>query len=189
MPRGAGRLPSEDRGLHDDTATMKVAFAVVMLSLAMSALTAAPPSDLRVKVRVDKQTNFSALRTYAWTRGFASLDPELDTFIVAAIERELAAVGLISQETEPADIVVSYGTVRRSDIDVSAKRDRSSGVYPEYSSGTFNVLIREASSRRDILRARAEVPLDVDTPQLEDHLDAIIVRIFAHYPTRVSDVP
>jgi hypothetical protein len=96
---------------------------------------------------------------------------------------------LIRQETEPADVVVSYGTVRRSDIDVSAKRDRGSGMYPEYSTGTFNVLIREASSRREILRARAEVPLDVDTPALEDHLDAIIVRIFAHYPTRVSDVP
>jgi hypothetical protein len=51
-------------------------------------------------------------------------------------------------------------------------------------------LIREASSRREILRARAEVPLDVDdTAQLEEHLDAIIVRIFAHYPTRVSDLP
>ena len=176
--------------MHDDTATMKVAFAVVMLSLALSDMTAAAPSDVRVKIRIDKQTNFAALRTYAWTRGFASLDPELDAFIVAAIERELASVGLIRQETEPADVVVSYGTVRRSDIDVSAKRDRSSGMYPEYSTGTFNVLIREASSRREILRARAEVPLDVDDiAQLEEHLDAIIVRIFAHYPTRVSDLP
>ena len=168
---------------------MKVLFAMVMVSLALSDATAAAPTDLRVKVRVDKNTNFSALHTYAWTRGFASLDPELDTFIVAAIERELASVGLIRQETEPADIVVSYGTVRRSDIDVGAKRDRSSGVYPETSTGTFNVLIREASARREILRARAEVPLDVDIAQLEQYLDAIIARIFAHYPTRVADSP
>jgi hypothetical protein len=96
---------------------------------------------------------------------------------------------LIRQETEPADVVVSYGTVRRSDIDVGAKRDRSSGVYPEISTGTFNVLIREAYARREILRARAEVPLDVDIAQLEQYLDAIIARIFAHYPTRVADSP
>jgi Domain of unknown function (DUF4136) len=168
---------------------MKALFAMLMLSLPLGGAAAMTPADYRVKVTVDKHTDFSALHTYAWTRGFASLDPELDTFIVAAIERELASVGLIRQETEPADIVVSYGTVRRSDIDVGAKRDRSSGVYPEISTGTFNVLIREAYARREILRARAEVPLDVDIAQLEQYLDAIIARIFAHYPTRVADSP
>jgi hypothetical protein len=168
---------------------MKSLFAMLMLSLALESAGAMTPADNRVKVTVDKHTDFSALHTYAWTRGFASLDPDLDAFIVAAIDRELASAGLIREESEPADVVVSYGTVRRSDIDVSAKRDRNSGVYPEYSTGTFVVLIREASSRRELLRARAEVPLDVDITQLEEQIDSIITRIFAHYPTRVSDRP
>jgi len=168
---------------------MKSLFAMLMLSLAFEGAGAMTPADNRVKVTVDKHTDFWALHTYAWTRGFASLDPELDAFIVAAIDRELASAGLIREESEPADVVVSYGTVRRSDIDVSAKRDRNSGVYPEYSTGTFVVLIREASSRRELLRARAEVPLDVDITQLEAQIDSIITRIFAHYPTRVSDRP
>ena len=168
---------------------MKALFALLMLSLPLGGGEAMAPADYRVKVTVDKHTNFSALHTYAWTRGFASLDPELDAFIVAAIDRELASAGLIRQETEPADVVVSYGTVRRSDIDVSAKRDRNSGVYPEYSTGTFVVLIREAYSRREVLRARAEVPIDVDTTKLEEQIDMIIARIFSHYPTRVSDRP
>jgi hypothetical protein len=168
---------------------MKSLFAMLMLSLAFEGAGAMTPPDNRVKVTVDKHTDFSALHTYAWTRGFASLDPDLDAFIVAAIDRELASTGLIREESEPADVVVSYGTVRRSDIDVSAKRDRNSGVYPEYSTGTFVVLIREASSRRELLRARAEVPLDVDITPLEAQIDSIITRIFAHYPTRVSDRP
>jgi hypothetical protein len=168
---------------------MKALFAMLMLSLPLGGGEAMAPADYRVKVTVDKHTDFSALHTYAWTRGFASLDPELDAFIVAAIDRELASAGLIRQETEPADVVVSYGTVRRSDIDVSAKRDRDSGVYPEYSTGTFVVLIREAYSRRELLRARAEVPIDVDITQLEEQIDTIIARIFSHYPTRVSDRP
>jgi hypothetical protein len=168
---------------------MKALFALLMLSLPLGGGEAMAPADYRVKVTVDKHTDFSALHTYAWTRGFASLDPELDAFIVAAIDRELASAGLIRQETEPADVVVSYGTVRRSDIDVSAKRDRTSGVYPEYSTGTFVVLIREAYSRREVLRARAEVPIDGDTTKLEEQIDTIIARIFSHYPTRVSDRP
>jgi hypothetical protein len=168
---------------------MKKLFAASMLSLALCGVVAASPADDRVKVIVDKHTDFSALHTYAWTHGLASLDPELDAFIVAAIDRELTSAGLIRQEAEPADVVVSYGTVRRSDIDVSAKRDRNSGVYPEYSTGTFVVLIREASSRREVLRARAKVPIDVDFTQLEEQIDAIVAQIFAQYPTRLSDRP
>jgi len=168
---------------------MRALLAMLMLSPAVCGVVAAAPEDYRVKVSVDKHTDFSALHTYAWTQGFASLDPQLDAYIVAAIDRELASVGLVRRETEPADVVVSFGTVRRSDVDVSGKRDRASGVYPEYSTGTFVVLIREAYSRRDLLRARARLPIDVEIAQLVEQLDAIIARIFAHYPTRVSDGP
>ena len=47
--------------------------------------------------------------------------------------------------------------------------------------------MREAHSRRDLLRARAKVPVDV--AQLEAQIDTIVARIFAQYPTRVSDRP
>jgi hypothetical protein len=140
-----------------------------------------------VKVTVDKHTDFSALHSYAWTRGWASFDPQVDAHIVEAIDRELASLGLIRQETEPVDVVVSYGTVQRSDVDVGARREHHSGVYPEYPAGRLVVLMREAYSRRELLRARAEVPVDVT--QLEEQIDAIVARIFAHYPTRVSDRP
>jgi hypothetical protein len=172
--------------LHRGAAALKELFAT--LSLALCGVMSAP-ADYRVKVTVDKHTDFSALHTYAWTRSWASLDPEFDAHIVEAIDRELASVGLLRQESEPADVVISYGTVRRSDVDVSAKRDRNSGMYPEYPTGTFVVLMREAYSRRELFRARAEVPIDVDIAQLEEQIDMIVTRIFAHYPTRVSDRP
>ena len=168
---------------------MKAQFAIVALSFVFCRVVLAGPSDYRVKVTVDKNTDFSALHTYAWTRSLASLDPEFDAHIVDAIDRELAAVGLIRHDREPADVVVSYGTVRRSDVDVGGKRDRDSGTYPEISTGTFVVLIREASSRRELFRARAKVPIDVDIAQLERQIDDIVARMFAHYPTRVSDRP
>lgn len=166
---------------------MKELFAMLMLSLAPYGVVAAAPADLHVKVTVDKDTDFSALHTYAWTRGWASFDPGLDAHIVDAIDRELASVGLIRREAEPVDVVVSYGTVQRSDVDVHAKRGRRSGVYPEYPVGTLVVLMREAYSRRDLLRARAKVPVDVAL--LEAQIDTIVARIFEQYPTRVSDRP
>ena len=162
---------------------------VWVLCLALLGAAAATPSDEHVKVTVDKNTNFSALHTYAWTRGWASFDPQVDAHIVAAVDRELASLGVIRQDSMPVDMVVSYGTVQRSDVDVSAKRGRSSGVYPEYPVGTLVLLIREPYSRRELLRARAEIPIDIGVPQLEDKIDAIVARIFAHYPTRASDRP
>jgi len=33
------------------------------------------------------------------------------------------------------------------------------------------------------------VPIDVDIAQLERQIDDIVARMFAHYPTRVSDRP
>ncbi len=168
---------------------MQKLFSAWMLSLASCCVVAAAPADYRVKVSVDKHTDFSALHTYAWTRGWGSLDPEFDAHIVDAIDRELALIGLIRQETEPADVVISYGTVRRSDVDVSAKRDRQSGMYPEYQTGTFVVLMREASSRRELFRARAKVSIDVDIARLEQEIDEIVARMFAQYPTRFSDRP
>jgi Domain of unknown function (DUF4136) len=168
---------------------VKGLFPMLMLSLAVCGVAMAGSADHRVKVTFDKHTDFSALHTYAWTRGFASLDPEFDARIIEAIDRQLASVGLIRRDGEPADVVVSYGTVRRSDVDVRAKRDRSSGTYPEYSTGTFVLLIREASSRRELFRARAKVPIDVDIAQIEQQVDEIVARIFARYPTRVSDPP
>jgi Domain of unknown function (DUF4136) len=179
----------EDRGLHRVTAAMKKWFAAWMLSLAVCGVVAAAPADYRVKVAVDKHTDFSALHTYAWTRGWASFDPRLNAHIVDAIDRQLLAVGLMRREREPVDVVVSYGTVQRSDVDVSAKRERHSGVYPEYPVGTLVVLMREAHSRRELLRARAEAPVDVDLAQLEEQIDTIVERIFARYPTRISDRP
>ena len=167
---------------------MKRLLAMLTLSLAVGGVATAGSGD-GVKVTVDRNTNFSALHTYAWTRGLASLDPEFDTHIIEAIDRELGLVGLVRQDSEPADVVVSYGTVRRSDVDVSAKRDLASGTYPEYSTGTFVVLIRESYSRRELFRARAKVQIDVDIAHIEQQTDDIIARMFAHYPARASDRP
>jgi hypothetical protein len=162
---------------------------VWVLCLALLGAAAASPGDDHVKVTVDKNTDFSALHTYAWTRGWASFDPRIDAHIVEVVDRELASLGLVRQDTPPVDMLVSYGTVQRSDVDVSARRGRNSGVYPEYPVGTLVVLLREPHSRRELLRARAEVPVDIGVPQLEERVDAIVARIFAHYPTRAFDRP
>ena len=144
----------------------------------------APMAKYHITLKVDKDTNFDALRTYAWTPGWATFDPGLDGHIVAAVDRELASVGLIQRGAGQSDVLVTYGALRRTNVDVHGKADRRSGAYPEYPAGTLIILMLEPGSRRELFRARVVMPVDMDQQQLEDQIDMIVHRVFVHYPTR-----
>ena len=156
-----------------------------LLSLAMlGAVMAAPAPKYRITVKVDKHTDFRALHTYTWTNGWAAFDRGLDRHIVAAIDAQLASLGLVKQEAEPCDVVVTYGTLRRTDVDVRAKVPHHSGTYPEYPVATLVVLVMQPGSRQELFRARVDVPVETDTAHLEPQIDAIVAQMFADYPTR-----
>jgi hypothetical protein len=155
-----------------------------ILGLALFGVVAAAPTPTHhVRVTVDKHTDFAALHTYAWTPGWGAFNQDLDTHIVAAIDRELTSLGLTRLAGAPSDMLVTYGTVRRTNVDVSAKR-KGKPVYPEYPVGTLVVLLRESLGHREVFRARAELRVDIDTAQLGEQIDAIVARMFARYPTR-----
>jgi hypothetical protein len=151
--------------------------------LGVMAVAPTPTSTYHVKVTVDKHTDFTALHTYAWAPGWGAFNQDLDTHVVAAIDRELTSLGLTRQAGAPSDMLVTYGTVRRTNVDVHAKR-KGNLSYPEYPVGTLIVLLREAVERREIFCARAEVRVDIDTAQLGERIDVIVARMFARYPTR-----
>jgi hypothetical protein len=150
----------------------------------LSMVAVAPSSKYHVTVTVDKDVDFTALHTYAWAPGWSTFNSDVDAHIVAAIDRELSSLGLMRQVSGPSDVLVTYGTVRRTNVDVHAKRSGSPRVYPEYAVGTLVVVMREPGSRRELFRARAMMPVDLDMPQLAAEIDAIVARMFAHYPTR-----
>jgi hypothetical protein len=155
-----------------------------ILGLAWLAVVAAAPTPTyHVRVTVDKHIDFAALHTYAWTPGWGVFNQDLDTHIVAAIDRELTSLGLTRLAGEPSDLLITYGTVRRTNVDVSAKR-KGKPEYPEYPVGTLVVLMRESLGHHEVFRARAELRVDIDTAQLGEQIDAIVARMFAQYPTR-----
>jgi hypothetical protein len=156
-----------------------------LLGLAMlGAVMAAPMPKSRITVKADKHTDFRTLRTYAWTNGWVAFDRVLDRHIVAAIDAELASLGLTKRMAEPCDVIVTYGALRRTDVDVHADRPHHSGTYPEYPVATLVVLMMQPGSRRELFRARVDVPVETDTSHLEQQIDTIVAQMFADYPTR-----
>lgn len=160
-----------------------------MLGLAMlGAVAVAPLPAYRITVKADKHTDFSALRTYAWSQGWGTFDPVLDAHIVAAIDRELGALGLVKQPGRAVDTHVVYGAIRRTDVDLDS-HPSSDGIYPEHAVATLVIVMLEPASRRELFRARVVVPVQASLTDVDEQIDRIIAKVFARYPTRHSGEP
>jgi hypothetical protein len=136
-----------------------------------------------VTVRAEKDVDFAKLKTYSWTQGQPSANKTIDAQIVAAVDRELSALGMTKAASGPGDVLAAYYSLSRTDVDVKAKPD-DKGVSPSYSVGTLMVALLEPGSRRRLLRLRIDKPIDAEPARLEATINAAVAELFAKYPTR-----
>jgi len=157
--------------------------AALIGSAILGAVLAAPAQKYGITVKADKHTDFRALHTYTWTPGPSSIDRALDRHIVAAVDAELAALGLVKRDAEPCDAIVTYRAMRRTDVDIGAWRHHSP-TYSEYPVATLVIRMTQPVTGRELFRARAVAPVETDTAHLEPQIDTMVAEIFAGYPTR-----
>ena len=81
------------------------------------------------------------------------------------------------------DVLATYYSLSRTDVDLKAKPD-AQGVRPQYSVATLAVALLEPGSRRQLIRMRADRPIEPDTTKLEGSIKAAVADMFAKYPTR-----
>jgi len=155
----------------------------VVLVLAMSVAAASQTTKYGVTVLAEKNVDFGTKRTYAWRKAQPSPDKAIDAQIVAAVDRELAALGMSKPESGPTDVLVSYASLTRTDVNLKGKED-AKGLLPEYRVGTLVVAMYDPPSNRRLLRLRADLPIDVPRSELGGAIDKAVVMMFAEYPTR-----
>jgi len=71
-----------------------------------------------VKIGHDEKVDFDSYRTYSWREGTPAVNPEVQEWIVGAIDRELQANGLSRVDGE-ADLYVS--TVAYGELDIAMR--------------------------------------------------------------------
>lgn len=154
------------------------------LGCAIAAAVAAPALAQKygVTVTADKDTDFARLKTYTWTPGRPSLDKTINAQITAAVERELSGLGLTKAASGSGDVQVTYYSVTRTDVDVNAKPDEK-GVRPQRNVGTLVVAMLEPASRKELLRLRADKPVDTDPARVEGEINEAVAELFSKYPT------
>jgi hypothetical protein len=124
--------------------------------------------------------------TYAFVPGQPVYDKALDALIVAAIDREMAARGMKKVESGPSDVVVTYLSVRRTDVDLKSTKSND-GTLREYPVGTLVVSVTDPIDRQKrLFTARSDQPLDLNPSTYEATVNAVTAAIFEKYPRKVK---
>ena len=136
-----------------------------------------------VTVTAERNVDFAKFRTYSWTTGQPSADKMIDARVIAAVDRELSALGLTKAAEGPGDVLAAYYSLSRTDVNLKGKPD-SKGVHPQYWVGTLVVALLDPGNRHRLLRLRADQPIEIDPARLAATIDRAVAALFAEYPTR-----
>ena len=136
-----------------------------------------------VTVTAEKNVDFAKFKTYSWTTGQPSADKTIDARVIAAVDRELGALGLTKAADGPGDVLATYYSLSRTDVNLKGKPD-SKGSLPQYWVGTLVVALLDPGSRQRLLQLRTDQPIEIDPAKLAATIDSAVTALFAEYPTR-----
>ena len=159
---------------------MKTFIAGALIS---AVVVAAAAQKYGVTVTAAKNVDFAKLKSYSWSKGQPARLQAVDQQIVTAIDRELKDLGMTKAQSGTGDVLVTYASLQRTDVDMKSKPD-AAGMRPELSVGTLVVDLLEPGTRRQLLRMRLDKPIDTDSAKVASAIDAAVTEMFAKYPTR-----
>lgn len=151
--------------------------------LALCALALGAQTKYGVTATADKATDFTTIKSYVWQAGWETPNRVTHAQIVAAVDRELKALGLEKKASGPSDVVVKYASIRRVDIETNPKAEL--GQSTQIDVGTLVVTMLHPTSAKELLRLRIDKPIEMDAAKSEATVNAIVTELFSKYPTRV----
>jgi hypothetical protein len=162
---------------------MKTMLVMCAVLLAVAEAPAAQKPKYGVTVTTEKGVDYAKFKSYSWTKGQPAPDKRVDTTIVAAVDRELMALGLTKATTGTGDVLATYSSLSRTDIDPTAKADEK-GNPSQYQVGSLTVAFLAPGDQRSLLRLRIDTPIGSDRETINSAIDAAVTEMFASYPTR-----
>ena len=131
----------------------------------------------------DKATDFTKIKSYMWQSGWDA-PQQVHKEIVAAVDRELKTLGLEKKTTGPADVVIKYAALRRTDVQVTTKAIGADAPRGTVEVGSLQILMLNNSSM-ELWRSRVDQQIDTDPAKLTEVVNAAVTAAFTKYPTRM----
>jgi Domain of unknown function (DUF4136) len=159
-----------------------VCFIVSWVLLGASHHLMAGQQKYGVTVQTAKAPALAKVKTYVWDGSRQSFDKDVDTLIVAAVDRELAARGFTKLPSGQSDVVVRYASLSRTDTDLKSKPS-ASGERRSYAVGSLVVDLSGSTDRQVLFRVRMDTPIERDPATIGATIDGAVAAMFAKYPT------
>jgi hypothetical protein len=155
-----------------------------VVAILLSANQQAPKPGAVASV-TDPKANFSVLKTYTWEKGQEAFDPTAHKAIVAAIDAEMTARGLVRLSSGVGDVKIRYHTVTRTDVvlDKLDEVERQKSAAPTKNMGRLVIVMRDGSNRR-IWAADTVQPLDPNLANVYKEIPSVVSKLFETYPGR-----
>src|SRR5262245_26283395 len=159
----------------------------VIITLALTLFVPQARSDAgKVESTSAKGTNFSAFRTYTWDKGHEAYDPAAHKLIVAAIDKEMSALGFTRAESK-ADVMIRYHSVVSTFVDfkslAKAPVKAADGSDKTSQLGTLVVEMVDPAHKQ-LWAARTREFVERST--LEQNIGPVVARLFQTYPGRTT---
>jgi hypothetical protein len=159
----------------------------MLLCVVASVQVSAQTTKYGVTVEVSNAPALMQASTYAFVPGQPVYDKAVDRMILDAIDQELKARGMKKVTSGPSDVVVTYLSVRRTDVDLKSKPSSADGTLREYPVGTLVVLVSDPVDRQKrLFAARSDKPLDLNPATYAATVKSVTASIFEMYPRKAS---
>ena len=159
-------------------------FGVGLMVLMAVAVVSAQTTKYGVTVVSQKKVDFTKFKSYSWTTGQPAADKTVDARIVAAIDAQFATIGMTKVEPGPGDVLVGYGAVRRTDVNVNVQKPDPTGPQTQSAVGTVYLLVLDPKDRTRLLQLRLDKPIDANPAQAGPAIDQGIAELFTKYPVK-----
>jgi len=161
--------------------TLTTTALITVSIIALGILASAQQPKYGATVRTSDKSRLEKAKNYSWTRSQPSADKTIDQQITAAVDRELAARGLTKGTAGPNDLVATYASMTRTDVDLKTK-PADGQARPEYPVGSLLVELRDPASQKAAFSVRLDTPLSGDRTKLGPEIDAAVAAMFEKYP-------
>jgi hypothetical protein len=146
------------------------------------------PAPAKVNSTYDKTAAFATFNTYRWVAGQPAFDPGAHKAIVAAIDAQMAALGLKQAEAKSADVTLRYLAVRSTSVDLekleALKKQGGDTAGADFTVGRLVVVMEEATSNRRLWAADGVERLNPAVAERDQAIAAVVARLFETYPIR-----
>jgi hypothetical protein len=167
---------------------MRIRIALISLALGLFL----SPSVAELKVQHDDSVDFGKYRTYAWKKGTPAARPEVQQWVVDAVERELTAKGLHKAAEGGADLFVKTYAFGQTEVDAgftySYIPSWNVGVLSfdvnDINTGTLIVDLIDPATDAAVWRGMASKAVSRDVAKAQKKIDNLTKKMFNSYPPR-----